>query len=152
MRKISAHWSLFICKKTTRTTQSHAVCMRTKNWKLGSILRPWSLAFFGRRIDPKLKKLEVFFFFKEGNTVTKFWTHEILTRKIFRPMKNPREKYCPHEIPTRINFGPTKYPREKFRTHKIPTRKNFGTRKCPWEKISDLWNAHDGTMTLDPRY
>ena len=38
----------------------------------------------------------------------KIWTHEIPTKKSFRPTKYPREKIWIHEIPKKKNYGPTK--------------------------------------------
>ena len=72
----------------------------------------------------------------------KKWTHEILTRKNFRPTKYPQEKISDPRIPTR-----------KFWTHEIPTRKNFGPMntheknsgptKFPREKNLDPRNTHE---------
>ena len=78
---------------------------------------------------------------------SKFWTHEISTRKNFGPTKYQREKvsalqntheknFWTHEIATRKNLGPTKYPREK-------------TQKYPQEKISDP-PRHDDTRPMRP--
>ena len=61
MRKILLIVFFLICDKTTSTTQRHAENGAPKNWKLGECLSPLKLTVFGRRIGPKLKKLEGFF-------------------------------------------------------------------------------------------
>ena len=47
------------------TTQRQVVSITPKNWALGEYSEPQSLSVFGRRIGPKLKKLEGFFLEEE---------------------------------------------------------------------------------------
>ena len=62
----------------------------------------------------------------------KFWTHEILTIKIFGPTKYPQQKM--------LDLQNTY--EKKFWSHEISTKKTFRTTKYPRERISD----HEGTM------
>ena len=68
----------------------------------------------------------------------KSWTHEIPTRKCFRPTKYPLENildprnnhekiFWTHEIPMGKNFGPTKY-----------LRKHDGTRDPRWHATLEI--------------
>ena len=54
---------------------------------------------------------------KNFGLARKFWTHEIPTRKNFRPTKYPQEK----------NFEPTKYPRENILDPRNTHEKKFWT-------------------------
>ena len=52
---------LFLINLYIFVTQHHAVSLAPQNWKLGECYETLKLSVFGRRIDPKLKKLEKFF-------------------------------------------------------------------------------------------
>ena len=113
------------------------------------------------------------FLYQEINHIKKNWTHEILTRKNFRPTKYSREKFWIHEVPTRRNFRPTnthekirthenthekkfqtnEYPQQKFWTHEIPTRKKFEPTKYPRKNFgpTNYPQRHDGTKSTRPK-
>ena len=63
-------------------------------------------------------------------------------------MKYLREKIWTHEIPTKKSFRPTKYPREKIWIHEIPKKKNYGPTKARWHNGTKPTRL---TMARDPR-
>ena len=125
------------------------VCI-LKNWKQ-LFLSKLILNLFGQEHG-------IYLFLFLTYTLTRY-LRNIYKKKFLNPRRYPREKVWTHEIPTRKNFRPTKYPWEKmwdprnthekkFSTHKIPTRKNYGLTKAQWH---DSTRPARPTMARDPR-
>ena len=86
----------------------------------------------------------LFVFYLSLLKAMKFWSHEIPTRKNFRPKKYPREKI----------LDSRNIREKKYRTHKVPTRKNFGPTKARWHGCTEpmrLGVARDPRNLAHPR-